>query len=271
VAWRRYSRYTLAPSSPPSVGRLRSPSSRPFYFIFYFFPQNTPPANLTHTTVWLFPFKSLFIEGGCKFSRAVRLLTWALPSICTIMSSLKFIMDVDEDMNKNDEASTTTGPSHGRDFSASDQANPGDHHDRLISTPATTKRRGASGRHSNHKSSAVAAQIPSSTTSTIRTAPAPAPALGPGTTSNEEMDRGYGGHGPSSGSGGMNPSNTPMRPMPVTPSGGDLPIKLTPITGRVSRAKKGVPVHTCEICRPAKVSLQLLGTTVTRAVANGED
>lgn len=33
----------------------------------------------------------------------------------------------------------------------------------------------------------------------------------------------------------------------------DVPVKYTPITGRVSRAKKGVPVHTCEICRPVKV------------------
>ncbi|KAI0184311.1 hypothetical protein EV127DRAFT_239456 [Xylaria flabelliformis] len=28
--------------------------------------------------------------------------------------------------------------------------------------------------------------------------------------------------------------------------------KLTPITGRVSRAKKGVPVHICDICKPPK-------------------
>jgi hypothetical protein len=33
----------------------------------------------------------------------------------------------------------------------------------------------------------------------------------------------------------------------------DLPVKYTPVTGRLSRAKKGVPVHTCDICRPVKV------------------
>lgn len=33
----------------------------------------------------------------------------------------------------------------------------------------------------------------------------------------------------------------------------DMPIKYTPVTGRISRARKGVPVHTCEICRPVKV------------------
>jgi hypothetical protein len=27
----------------------------------------------------------------------------------------------------------------------------------------------------------------------------------------------------------------------------------TPVTGRISRAKKGVPIHTCDICRPVKV------------------
>ncbi|KAF4637838.1 hypothetical protein G7Y89_g252 [Cudoniella acicularis] len=35
-------------------------------------------------------------------------------------------------------------------------------------------------------------------------------------------------------------------------SGADIPVKYTPVTGRISRAKKGVPVHTCDICRPAK-------------------
>lgn len=32
----------------------------------------------------------------------------------------------------------------------------------------------------------------------------------------------------------------------------DVPVKYTPVTGRISRAKKGVPVHTCDICRPVK-------------------
>ncbi|KAG5927687.1 hypothetical protein E4U42_001927 [Claviceps africana] len=45
--------------------------------------------------------------------------------------------------------------------------------------------------------------------------------------------------------------NVPSRP---PGSQQETPVKLTPITGRVSRAKKGVPVHTCEMCRPHKVS-----------------
>lgn len=32
----------------------------------------------------------------------------------------------------------------------------------------------------------------------------------------------------------------------------EIPVKYTPVTGRISRAKKGVPVHTCDICRPVK-------------------
>ena len=69
-------------------------------------------------------------------------------------------------------------------------------------------------------------------------------------TSTDSMDSHYGqgqiyGHGHSGSF-----STTPMRPFVPQQ---DVPVKLTPITGRVSRARKGVPVHTCEICRPPKV------------------
>ncbi|KAH6604865.1 hypothetical protein Trco_006572 [Trichoderma cornu-damae] len=43
-----------------------------------------------------------------------------------------------------------------------------------------------------------------------------------------------------------------MRPVVSGNSSGEQPVKLTPITGRVSRAKKGIPVHTCDTCRPPK-------------------
>ncbi|KAI1353493.1 hypothetical protein F5Y01DRAFT_323133 [Xylaria sp. FL0043] len=39
-----------------------------------------------------------------------------------------------------------------------------------------------------------------------------------------------------------------------SPSKAIPPVNLTPATGRVSRAKKGGPVHTCDICRPLKDS-----------------
>lgn len=50
-------------------------------------------------------------------------------------------------------------------------------------------------------------------------------------------------------------ANPPMRSLMPGDPAGEGAVKLTPITGRVSRAKKGVPVHTCDICRPPKVML----------------
>lgn len=76
-------------------------------------------------------------------------------------------------------------------------------------------------------------------------------------TSADSMDQhGYGSAASSSSmgggaGGGGYPPNHPRRPMGSP--GPDVPIRLTPITGRVSRAKKGVPVHVCEICNPPKV------------------
>lgn len=75
------------------------------------------------------------------------------------------------------------------------------------------------------------------------------------TTSVDSMDQhGYGSA--SSGGGGLLP-NHPSRPM-GNPNP-EAPIRLTPITGRVSRAKKGVPVHTCEMCNPPKVWINSIG------------
>lgn len=71
------------------------------------------------------------------------------------------------------------------------------------------------------------------------------------TDSMDPSNYGYGHAGPSSG--GLDPAGQPMRPFGHASTGGDVPIKLTPITGRVSRAKKGMKVHTCDICRPPKV------------------
>ncbi|KAM3511393.1 hypothetical protein MY11210_004943 [Beauveria gryllotalpidicola] len=62
---------------------------------------------------------------------------------------------------------------------------------------------------------------------------------------NEPVAYSY-SHGQSYGAG------PDMRPMMPAGTMGEPGVKLTPITGRVSRAKKGVPVHTCEICRPPK-------------------
>ncbi|KAI0141688.1 hypothetical protein GGR57DRAFT_401098 [Xylariaceae sp. FL1272] len=64
---------------------------------------------------------------------------------------------------------------------------------------------------------------------------------------------GYGNYGQSSSSANM-PSTRPNPSRPASKAGGEggLPVKYTPITGRVSRAKKGVPVHVCDTCNPPK-------------------
>ena len=68
-------------------------------------------------------------------------------------------------------------------------------------------------------------------------------------TSTDSMDPTYYGYSQAPhGTGGQ-----PSRHYGSTSSGGEASIKLTPITGRVSRAKKGLPVHICELCRPPKV------------------
>src|ERR1700710_2358953 len=56
--------------------------------------------------------------------------------------------------------------------------------------------------------------------------------------------------------GGSNQASTSGSPPQSSSRGSEpapeVPVKYTPVTGRISRAKKGVPVHTCDICRPVK-------------------
>lgn len=95
----------------------------------------------------------------------------------------------------------------------------------------------------------------------------PAASLGYGdsrrqsSTSVDSMDpHSYGSAASSSsvggggGSGSYSP-NVPRRPIGTSP-GPEVPVRLTPITGRVSRAKKGVPVHICDQCNPPKVCVK---------------
>ncbi|KAK4240204.1 hypothetical protein C8A03DRAFT_31679 [Achaetomium macrosporum] len=68
-------------------------------------------------------------------------------------------------------------------------------------------------------------------------------------TSDDSMDRTrYGPAGPSSSTGGGL-----QRPMSLHPTAtAQFATRITPKTGRVSKAKKGLPVHVCNICRPPK-------------------
>ena len=170
------------------------------------------------------------------------------------MASLKFIMDVDDDQPgqhpgaAGPDTTRTGAPPH-----SSDQATPGLAYStqasgpgQVVTQPSGTsiaggRRAGASGSITAAHSALTAA---SSRSSYRRRSSA----------SNDSTDYAGYGSGASSSSTGplLNPTNTPMRPMPNS-STSDMPVKYTPVTGRVSRAKKGVPVHICEICRPPKV------------------
>lgn len=173
------------------------------------------------------------------------------------MASLKFIMDVDDDQ-PDPPPSTGDGRDSTRNIApphSSGQATPSQIYPSHVSgsdqatrqtsrtaiaTVAGSRRAPASTRNSDAPSALTTA----AQSSTRRRS----------TASNDSMDHaGYGSAASSSSVGaGLNPSNSPMRPMSSATSS-DVPVKYTPITGRVSRARKGVPVHICEICRPPKV------------------
>ncbi|KAK4676725.1 hypothetical protein QC764_402760 [Podospora pseudoanserina] len=197
------------------------------------------------------------------------------------MASLKFIMDVNDDYQVPDRQQAqnnkkakvpikpaTTGQlpeepnpqPHPRHASSSGLAAEED-----INPPSPStlnKKRAASSRgpKPTTTTSTTTPTAPPGTASGSLDTPVPSTTLSPATarpsvrrrstTSTDSMDRsgGYGSPASSSSMGGG-----PMRPMPPHPQPSDaVPMRLTPITGRVSRAKKGVPVHVCELCKPAK-------------------
>jgi len=65
-------------------------------------------------------------------------------------------------------------------------------------------------------------------------------------TAAEAMDynTGYQMGGSNQASNAGSPQQSSSMGSDLTPTG-DVPVKYTPVTGRISRAKKGVPVHTC--------------------------
>lgn len=203
------------------------------------------------------------------------------------MASLKFIMDVNDDhqvpdrqqAQNNKKAKVPIKPAttgqlpeepnplpHPRHASSSGLAAEED-----INPPSPStlnKKRAASSRgpKPTTTTSTTTPTAPQGTASGSLDTPVPSTTLSPATarpsvrrrstTSTDSMDRsgGYGSPASSSSMGGG-----PMRPMPPHPQPSDaVPMRLTPITGRVSRAKKGVPVHVCELCKPAKVRRLLL-------------
>ncbi|PHH79528.1 hypothetical protein CDD80_4525 [Ophiocordyceps camponoti-rufipedis] len=158
------------------------------------------------------------------------------------MASLKNIMNVDDDHPIKTARETVPRFAH-------PQPEPS------VSTPSLANQVDPS------TSSSIRAQIPCSSSShhpvALEASPSTIPLgihLGYGpdlstparlqsATSPDSMDPSY-DRGPGHAHLGVAYPGAPSRPF--------VPTKLTPITGRVSRAKKGLAVHTCELCRPPK-------------------
>lgn len=181
------------------------------------------------------------------------------------MASIKDIMNVDADQqgpphpnNKKDKdsgtpASGTRGHDPSTSSTQSSHVNRSGQHNERNTSPAASqgKKRTASSRVSRSGATASSSSRPTAARRRSTTSTDSMDQPGYGSTASSSSMGGLGG----GGGGGMNP-NYPTRPMPQAASG-DIPIKLTPITGRVSRAKKGVPVHTCDLCKPPKVCFRL--------------
>lgn len=190
------------------------------------------------------------------------------------MSSLQSIMNLDDDqqdasspMDKKDKDTTT--PASG--FRAQDPSRSiptGSAPSRQHSTTVDHTTRPIHQQHHidsdfGPSSPVQRALRPGEISTTTGSLPAPSSGYGDSrrqsSTSIDFMDpHGYGYPTSSSssmagGSGSAGyPPNVPRRPMGTSP-GPEVPVRLTPITGRVSRAKKGVPVHVCDQCNPPKV------------------
>ncbi|KAI8624829.1 hypothetical protein F5Y19DRAFT_490167 [Xylariaceae sp. FL1651] len=175
------------------------------------------------------------------------------------MADLRFIMDVEEDGDPEDHKYSGkpghSGLAHSLDSSSStkrsdDNLRPSN----AKSSKSQQRRRGPLSRSSRSTTTA------SSTTATASTAepsssrsPLAQKARADSTASMDSAS--YRNYDQNLSSANMPPSNRPNGPQrPLSGAAGEsnMPVKLTPITGRVSRAKKGVPVHTCDVCKPPK-------------------
>lgn len=166
------------------------------------------------------------------------------------MASLQDIMNVDEDQldshtNKKDQLPTSSSIYHQPYLAPSPTYNSGYATGGDQADSSVTKKRSPPTR------------ITKSSTGSSSSSGRPSTSRRRSNVSPENMDPSQYGYGYGGPSGGHDPSGAPSRPFSNTPPGSDMPVKLTPITGRVSRAKKGMKVHTCDICRPPKVSYVL--------------
>ncbi|KAJ2992599.1 hypothetical protein NUW58_g2110 [Xylaria curta] len=175
------------------------------------------------------------------------------------MADLKYIIDVedDEDLGSNKYSRQPSLPGSARNPNPSsttkciDDNPPPSNTDLAKSQP---RRRGLLGLSSKPTTTASST---TGTTSADKASPSRSPLVErrsiDSTESMDPVDYTSYAHSPSSSN--MPPSgrsNVSSRPMPNVPGESSIPVRLTPITGRVSRAKKGVPVHICDVCKPPK-------------------
>jgi hypothetical protein len=175
-----------------------------------------------------------------RLCKAVRIHQISFPiQASSIMSSLKDIMDVDVEplesqaYRRSREAAQQQASSRAAIAPSSGTPSPPIDDDNKGKTPLRRRR---SNRVSKPAAQPVAARqnIPRRRSS----------------TAGEGMD--FSGYQPGS-SNQASMSGSPPQSSRGSEPAADMPVKYTPVTGRISRAKKGVPVHTCDICRPVKV------------------
>ncbi|KAI0974185.1 hypothetical protein F4678DRAFT_424932 [Xylaria arbuscula] len=178
------------------------------------------------------------------------------------MADLRYIMDMADDEDGNDKYSRRPGVSDStRSSNPSSTTKQSD--DNLPSSTSDTsksqpRRRGPLNRPSKSTTTESSTTAKASADKAPTASSSRLPVIERRSVdSTESMDTtGYGAYTQSSSSSNMPPSgrsNVSSRPISSVPGdSNNIPVKLTPITGRVSRAKKGVPVHTCDICKPPK-------------------
>ncbi|KAJ3569674.1 hypothetical protein NPX13_g6003 [Xylaria arbuscula] len=177
------------------------------------------------------------------------------------MSDLKYIMDTTDDEDRgNDKYSHQPGASDlARSSNPSSTTKQSEDNPPRSTTPNSStsqpRRRGLLSRPTR-PTTTLSPTTPTAANTDKASSSRPSSTEKRGVDSTESMDpASYRSFNPSSSSSTMPPSgrsSVSSRPMPNATGERDIPVKLTPITGRVSRAKKGVPVHTCDICKPPK-------------------
>ncbi|KAI0400475.1 hypothetical protein F4802DRAFT_619854 [Xylaria palmicola] len=176
------------------------------------------------------------------------------------MSDLKYIMDMDDNEDLGNDKYSGQPSLSGSARSPNPSSTTNRSEDKPPPPPTTDpgksqpSRRGLSSRSSRPSATAP----PTTATAGVdKASPSRSPLVERRSVDRtESMDPvGFGSYAHSSSSANMpssSRSTVSSRPMSNAAGESSIPVKLTPITGRVSRAKKGVPVHTCDKCKPPK-------------------